>query len=141
MQHPLPVVIGGTGPRRTPALAARFAAEYNVPFARLNRIAACFDRVRRACEESGRDPASLLLSAAQTLAIGRDEAEVTRRAAYVGSSAADSRSGGLGGTVSEVVDKLGRLGELGASRIYLQLMDLDDLDQLRLVASEVVPRI
>jgi len=138
VQQPLPVVIGGTGPRRTPALAARFAAEYNVPFAGLDSIEACFDRVRRACEEAGRDPASLVLSAAQTLAVGRDEAEVTRRAAFVDASPADVRAGGLGGTVGEVVDKLGRLGDLGATRVNLQLMDLDDLDQLRLVAAEVV---
>jgi len=141
VQRPVPVVIGGVGPRRTPALAARFAAEYNVPFTGLDEVEACFGRARRACEEAGRDPASLLLSAAQTLAVGRDEAEVARRAAFLDVSAQDARTGGLGGTVREVVDKLGRLGDLGAHRVYLQLMDLDDLDQLRLVADEVVPQL
>lgn len=141
VQQPLPVVIGGTGPRRTPALAARFAAEYNVPFATPDRVETCFDRVRRACEQAGRDPASIVLSAAQTLAIGRDEAEVTRRAGFLGSTPDEVRAGGLGGTVAEVVDKIGRLGDLGAARVYLQLMDLNDLDQLRLVAAEVVPQL
>jgi len=78
--HP-PIVIGGTGARRTPALAARFAAEYNVPFKTLDVTAAAYDRTRRACEEAGRDPATLVFSAAQTLAVGADEQEVRRRAA------------------------------------------------------------
>ncbi len=133
------MVIGGKGPRRTPALAARFATEYNVPFETLERTRECFDRVRSACESAGRDPASIVLSAAQTLAVGRDEAEVGRRAAFLDQTPDEVRAGGLGGTVPEVVDRLGRLSELGASRVYLQLMDLSDLDQLRLVADEVLP--
>jgi F420-dependent oxidoreductase-like protein len=141
VQQPVPVVVGGKGPRRTPALAARYAAEYNVPFDTVETTGACFDRVRQACESAGRDPASIVLSAAQTLAVGRDEAEVVRRAAFLGQSADEVRAGGLGGTVPEVVDRIGRLGELGASRVYLQLMDLADLDQLRLVAAEVVPQL
>lgn len=136
-----PVVIGGKGKRRTPALAARFAAEYNVPFDTPEVIGECFDRARRACEDAGRDPGSLVLSAAQTLCVGRDEEEVRRRAAFLGSSPEELRAGGLGGTVPEAVEKIGRLGELGATRVYLQLMDLDDLDQLRLVADEIVPQV
>jgi F420-dependent oxidoreductase-like protein len=141
VQSPLPVVVGGTGKRRTPELAARFAAEYNVPFDTPDVVAACFDRARAACEAAGRDPASLVLSVAQTLAVGSDEAEVRRRAEAAGSAADDVRAAGLGGTPAEVVDKLGRLGELGASRVYLQLLDLGDLDQLRLVAAEVAPHV
>jgi len=138
--HP-PVVIGGKGPRRTPALAARYAAEYNVPFETPEVVAGCFARGRAACEAAGRDPATLLLSVAQTLAVGEDEAAVRRRAAVLRASPDDLRRGGLGGTVAEVVDKLGRLAELGASRAYLQLMDLADLDQLRLVSAEVAPAV
>lgn len=138
--HP-PVVIGGKGPRRTPALAARYAAEYNVPFETPEAAAGCFARARAACEAAARDPATLVLSVAQTLAVGEDEAAVRRRAAVLRASPDDLRRGGLGGTVAEVVDKLGRLAELGASRAYLQLMDLADLDQLRLVSAEVAPAV
>lgn len=141
-QHPRPpIVIGGKGKRRTPALAARFGAEYNVPFDTPEVVAECFGRARSACEDAGRDPATLTLSAAQTLCVGRDEDEVRRRAEFLGASPADLRAGGLGGTVDEVVDKIGRLGDLGATRVYLQLMDLGDLDQVRLVADEVVPQV
>ena len=138
--HP-PVIVGGKGRRRTPELAARFAAEYNVPFDTLEVVAECFDRARAACAVVGRDPASLVLSAAQTLAVGRDEEEVRRRAGAIGADPADLRASGLGGTVGEVVDKVGRLAELGASRVYLQVLDLSDLDHLEVVATEVAPQV
>jgi F420-dependent oxidoreductase-like protein len=140
-QDRVPVVIGGTGPKRTPRLAATYADEYNVPFRTLDDVAASFDRVRAACDQAGRDPATLVLSAAQTLAAGATEDEVRRRAEAVGESPEDLRTGGLGGTVDEVVDKLGRLGELGATRAYLQVLDLTDLDHLRLVAERVAPQL
>jgi F420-dependent oxidoreductase-like protein len=138
--HP-PIIVGGKGPRRTPRIAARFADEFNVAFTSLEATGAAFDRVRAACDDAGRDPATMVFSAAQTLALGKDEEEVHRRAAAIGQSASGLRQGGLGGTVEEVVDKLGRFSELGASRVYLQVLDLDDLEHLRLVASEVVPRL
>jgi F420-dependent oxidoreductase-like protein len=136
-----PVIVGGKGKRRTPELAARFADEYNVPFDTEAVVAACFDRVRAACRDAGRDPASITLSTAQTLAVGRDEAEVRSRAAAVDDDVDRLRQAGLGGTVDEVVDKLGRLAGLGASRVYLQVLDLTDLDHLELVAAEVLPQL
>ncbi len=138
--HP-PIIVGGKGPRRTPRIAARFADEYNVAFSSLDFTSQAFRRVREACEATGRDPATMVYSAAQTLAVGQDEEEVRRRAAATGRSATDVRRDGVGGIVEEVVDKLGRFSEIGASRVYLQVLDLEDLDQLRLVASEVVPRV
>lgn len=142
VQHPHPpLIVGGTGPTRTPALAARFADEYNVPFSPVEDTAAAFDRVRVACEAAGRDPAGLVLSAAQTLAVGADEDQARRRARAVGTDLDEAREQGLGGTVEEVVDKLGRFADLGADRVYLQVLDLGDLDHLRLVAEQVVPRL
>ena len=138
--HP-PVVVGGKGKRRTPELAARFADEYNVAFDTPDVVTECFDRVRSACADAGRDPSSIVLSVAQTLAVGRDEAEVRRRASAIDSDPDDLRAGGLGGTVAEVVEKVGRLAELGAGRVYLQVLDLGDLDHLELVASEVAPQL
>jgi F420-dependent oxidoreductase-like protein len=138
--HP-PVIVGGKGKRRTPELAARFADEYNVPFDTPEVVAACFDRARAACTAAGRDPATLVLSAAQTLAVGRDDAEVRRRADAIQADPDELRAGGLGGTVAEVVDKIGRLADLGATRVYLQVLDLTDLDHLDLIAGEVAPQL
>jgi F420-dependent oxidoreductase-like protein len=136
-----PIIVGGKGPRRTPRLAARFADEFNVAFSSLDDTAAAITRVREACEATGRDPDTMVYGAAQTLALGQDEDEVRRRAAAIGRSATELRRDQLGGTVEEVVDKIGRFGGVGASRMYLQVLDLHDLDQLRLVAAEVVPRL
>jgi alkanesulfonate monooxygenase SsuD/methylene tetrahydromethanopterin reductase-like flavin-dependent oxidoreductase (luciferase family) len=93
------------------------------------------------CEpEAGRDPATLVLSTAQPLIIGADDAEVRRKAAARGLDADDARAHGLCGTASEVVDKLGRLEELGSSRTYLQLDDLQDTEDLEMAAVALLPR-
>ncbi|GAA3440702.1 LLM class F420-dependent oxidoreductase [Planomonospora venezuelensis] len=134
-----PIIIGGFGARRTPALAARFADEYNVPFRTLGDTAGAFDRVRRACEE--RDRSSIVLSAAQTVCVGADDAEIARRAGVIGQDPAALRDSGLAGTPAEVAEKIGRFAELGAERIYLQVLDLGDLDHLELIAAEVLPHV
>ena len=141
VQQPLPVIVGGGGPRRTPQLAARFAAEYNVPFRSLDDSAAAWARGRAACEEQGREPGSLLLSAAQVLCCGSDEAEVARRAAAIGREVDELRTNGLAGTPEEVVAKAAAFRDAGAERLYLQVLDLDDLDHLELVAAEVMPHL
>ncbi|MFB9881569.1 LLM class F420-dependent oxidoreductase [Planobispora siamensis] len=134
-----PIIIGGFGARRTPRLAARFADEYNVPFRTVEDTAAAFDRIREACEEQGRS--SIVFSAAQTVCVGTDDAELARRAEAVGQDLATLRAGGLAGTPAEVVEKIGKFAELGAERIYLQVMDLNDLDHLELIAAEVKPHV
>ncbi|HTC81420.1 MAG TPA: LLM class F420-dependent oxidoreductase [Acidimicrobiia bacterium] len=136
--HP-PVIVGGGGARRTPALAARFAAEFNLAFQPLDAFTAACDRVRNACETIGRDPASMVWSTAQVLCCGADEAEFTRRAAAIGRDPAELRRDGACGTPDEVAARLRSYRDAGAGRMYLQVLDLTDLDHLRLVAEEVVP--
>ncbi|RKS07889.1 F420-dependent oxidoreductase-like protein [Nocardiopsis sp. Huas11] len=135
-----PVLIGGTGPKRTPRLAATFADEYNVPFASLEDTSAAFDRTRAAVASSGRT-APMVYSAAQVLCVGRDEAEITARADRIGRQVPELRENGLAGSPDELVDKIGRFGEAGAERVYLQMLDMSDLDHLELVASRVVPQL
>jgi len=133
-----PVIVGGYGAKRTPRLAATYADEFNVPFGSVEVTAEQYERVRAAAQETGR---SLVLSAAQTVAVGRDEAEVTRRAEAIGLTGDHLRRHGLGGTPAEVVDKIGRFAEAGATRIYLQVLDLADLGHLELIAAEVAPQL
>ncbi len=134
-----PVLIGGHGPRRTPRLAARFADEYNVVFVSEAETAAAFGRVRDACEVAGRDPAALVYSAGQVICCGRTRAEVARRAAAIGRDPGELAGDGLAGSPAQVVDKLGRFAAIGAARMYLQVLDLHDLDHLELIAAEVMP--
>lgn len=134
-----PVIVGGLGQRRTPRLAARYADEFNVPFAPIGEFANRIAPVTAACEAAGRDPATMTWSAAVVLCCGRDEAEFDRRAKATGQDPNTLRSNFAGGTVSQVVDQLGKLAEAGAQRAYLQVLDLTDLDHLRLVADEVGP--
>jgi len=136
-----PVLVGGKGKRRTPALAARYAAEFNLPFVSLDVTSAQFDRVRKACANIGRDPAELTYSNALVLCCGATEEDVRRRADAIGRSTDDLRHNGLAGSPAEVVDRIGQFAELGAGRVYLQTLDLDDLDHLELVAAEVVPQL
>jgi F420-dependent oxidoreductase-like protein len=136
--HP-PVVMGGLGGSRTPRLAAAYADEFNLPFASLDTFRSQRRKVTAACEAQGRDPVSMTWSAALVLCCGSDEAEVQRRAKAIGREPAELRQNGAAGTVSEVVDKLATYVEAGAQRFYLQVLDLADLDHLRLVAAEVAP--
>lgn len=135
-----PVLIGGTGPRRTPRLAAKYADEYNVPFSSLEDTAAAFERTRAAVRAAGRTT-PMAYSAAQVLCVGKDEAEVARRAERIGRQVPELRENGLAGTPNELVDKIGRFAEAGAERMYLQMLDMSDLDHLELVASQVVPQL
>ena len=108
----------------------------------MDAVAAQFARVDAACREIGRDPAELVRSVAQTIAVGRDDAEVARRARTIGRDVAELRANGLAGTVAEVVDRLGQWREkTGITRVYLQLLDLADLDHLELIAAEVAPQL
>jgi alkanesulfonate monooxygenase SsuD/methylene tetrahydromethanopterin reductase-like flavin-dependent oxidoreductase (luciferase family) len=138
--HP-PVIIGGAGARRTPRLAATFADEFNVPFQGLDGTAAQFARVRAACEAAGRDPSTIVLSAAQVVCCGVDEAEVGRRAKAIGRDPGELRADGAAGTPQEVLDRLGALRHAGAGTVYLQVLDLDDLDHIRLISQSVVPHL
>jgi F420-dependent oxidoreductase-like protein len=137
----IPILVGGAGRKRTPRLAARYASEFNVPFSSAEDNARLFGSVRAACEEAGRDPSSLVYSSALVLCVGKDEAEIARRAAAIGREVDELRAHGVAGTPAEAVDILGRYAEAGAQRFYLQVLDLADLDHLDLVASEVAPQL
>ncbi|GAB3087629.1 LLM class F420-dependent oxidoreductase [Nocardioides zeae] len=136
-----PVLVGGLGKRRTPELAARYADEFNLPFVDLDATRAQFTRVRAACAAIDRDPATMTWSNALVVCVGADEAEIARRAAAIGRDVDELRANGLAGTPSEVVDRLGEFAETGSQRAYLQVLDLGDLDHLRLIAAEVLPHI
>jgi len=141
-QSHLPIIIGGGGPKRTPALTARFADEFNIPFVDLATLTTQFGRVADAVAAAGRSPESLVYSAAFVLCAGRDEAEITRRADVIGREVDEMRGNSpTVGTPGEIVDRLGPFLAAGVQRIYLQVLDMSDLEHREFFATEVVPQL
>lgn len=140
-QDRLPIIVGGRGPQRTPRLAATYADEFNVPFAPVDDLVELYSNVRATCERQDRDPASLTMSVALVVCCAEDEAELARRAARIGREVDELRANGVAGTPQECVDKLADYADIGAERVYLQFLDLDDLDQIELLSSAVLPEV
>ena len=139
--HP-PIIIGGGGAKRTPALAARFADEFNLAFPALEFVPIQFGRVRSALEKAGRTTADMVFSAAFAVCAGRDDVQVARRANAIGRDVGELRANTpLAGTPDEIVDRLGKFAEAGVQRVYLQLLDVADLDHLEFFAATVMRQI
>ncbi len=141
VQPRMPLIMGGGGPRRTPALSARFATEFNTGFTTVEQVAERFARVRAACEQAGRDPGDLTYSVALTTVCGSDDAEVARRVRDTGADAGELATQGLIGTPDAVVERIGAYAAVGATRVYLQLWDLSDLAHVELIAARVLPQL
>jgi len=141
VQPRVPIIIGGSGKRRTPALTARYATEFNANFTSVEQTAVQYERVRAACRQAGRDPGELTWSVALAVVLGATDAEVRRRADAIGRDVAELRANHLAGTPDEVVDRLGRYAEVGCTRVYLQVLDLADLRHLEEIAESVLPQV
>lgn len=134
-----PIIVGGHGAKVTPRLAATYADEFNVPFASYEDCQRLYGLVDQACEKIGRAPASIVRSAALVVCCGSTSSEINARALRLGRDVDELAANGLCGTPSQVAEKIRRYGELGVSRVYLQILDLADLDHVRLIAAEVAP--
>ncbi len=134
-----PLVIGGkTGVLR---LAARYADEWNAPFATPEDFQSMSARLDELLGTAGRDPSTVRRTLMTGLVFGRDDAEVQ---AKMGSRDASIdalwRRGIVAGTAGAVVEQLGRLAEVGVQRVLLQWLDLDDIDRLEALARAVLPQ-
>ena len=138
LQHPVPIIIGGGGPSRTPALAARYATEYNAAFVSVETFVERKQRVDAACAAIERQQ-PIRFSAALVVCAGASEADVTRRAAAIGREPEELRRNGAAGSAQETATTIRRFVDAGAERVYLQVLDLSDLDHLDFIAGEVAP--
>jgi F420-dependent oxidoreductase-like protein len=147
--HP-PILIGGGGPRRTPALTARFADECNVFGGDPAVFALRRERVLAACAQLGRDPRTLRFSWSGPTIVGTDLADLRRRSQIrldfnkqrddVDEWIASMRAHGMFiGTVQQVAAQIRELEALGCQHWYFQLVPVDDHGLLDLIASELVP--
>lgn len=142
VQERIPVIVGGRGPRRTPELAARFATEFNLGFPALEEIPERLGNLRAACERVGRDPETLKLSLAMSTFAGADDAEVGSRAAKLGRTVEQVRDGvNIVGNADEIGERVARYAELGISRVYFQLLDLQDVAHAEYLGGQVLPHL
>jgi len=136
-----PIVIGGWGTKRTPRLAARYAAEFNMPFAPVSYFREGCDHVRAACEAIGRDPSSMKYTVATVVCAGKNEKEIERRAIASGQDPENVRASAAAGTPDEVVERIQEFAREGAETVYLQYHTLDDTEHLELIGTEVLPKV
>jgi F420-dependent oxidoreductase-like protein len=136
--HP-PIIVGGSGHRRTPMLAARFASEFNVGLHSIADAHTQYERVRHACQAVGRDPAQIGMSGVLIACCGANEHEVARRARAIGMPLEQLYATGATGTPAQVIERCAEGKEAGADTLYLQIRDLDDHDHLRLIGEQVLP--
>jgi len=136
--HP-PIIVGGGGPKRTPAIAARFATEFNAALSSVAEAQARFAVFARACEAIGRDPADARLSGFIPVAIGSSPAEAERRAAIVISPRI--RESMVIGSPGLLADRIEGLAKVGADTVYLHIFDIHDLDHIALIGAEVLPQL
>ncbi|MDH5615834.1 MAG: TIGR03560 family F420-dependent LLM class oxidoreductase [Acidimicrobiia bacterium] len=135
----IPIIVGGQGPSRTPRLAGTYADEYNHFIANPSEIATKIDRVRRAAQETGRDPGKVTMSVMGPVLVGRDEADYRQKLGAVAAARNDPpeelerRWASLGiplGPPSRVAETLAGLRNAGISKFYVQHLDLADLTSL-----------
>ncbi len=137
--HP-PLIMGGSAGPRSAALAARYADEYNTPFATLDDARTRGEAVARACDAAGREP--LPFSIMTGFLVGADEAELRARAERLGErigSTADALvndppEAWIVGTTERAAEQLAALRDAGVHRVMCQNLLHDDLDVLALIA-------
>lgn len=137
-----PILIGGSGPKLTLPLAAKYASEWNGAFLTATRYAELNVRLDELMTENGRQPRDVRRSLMTGCLFGRTKQEVEQKLARRGRTAEQLRERGIVvGTGPEIVAQLGPLAEAGCQRVMLQWLDLDDLDGLEALAKEVLPQL
>jgi F420-dependent oxidoreductase-like protein len=136
-----PIIIGGWGTKRTPSLAARYADEFNMPFAPVSYFREGCDHVRRACEAIGRASDSMRYTIAAVVCVGENEADFERRAKLSGQSPEQARENAVAGTPAEAVERIKEFEKAGAETVYLQYHTLREPEHLELIAAEVMPHV
>lgn len=145
-RHPH-LIIGGEGRRRMAALVARYADEFNLSPAHPDTAREAFDRVRRACQEIGRDPDQVVYSAMTGVLVGATDGELRERVraqlAFIGSADEDAdewlerrRDRWVIGTPDEARERIDAYERAGVQRLALQVLLPHDLDMVRLLGRE-----
>jgi alkanesulfonate monooxygenase SsuD/methylene tetrahydromethanopterin reductase-like flavin-dependent oxidoreductase (luciferase family) len=126
------LIVGGTGRRRTPELAGRFADELNLFGADAETVRSRAATAGRAAAAAGRDPGAVAISTMVSPLVGdhragfeeRLAATAARRRMDPGHLLDRMRQRGTPhGTVDEAAEGFAALSDLGLRRVYLQQFD------------------
>lgn len=141
------LLVGGKGPRRTPALAAQHADELNVIMLAPEDCAERRATLDARAAELGRPAPSLSLMT--PVLVGRTQEEVHERAGRLLSWMGSSRTVeeylgrlaeiGITGTPDQAVDRLRAYRDAGVERVMLQHLLHADHDHLAVLAHDVAP--
>ena len=148
--HP-PILVGGSGSRGTADPAARFADEYNTPFATPDAFAQVKRKVELACERAGRDPATMRFSVMTGCVVGATREDALERARRLYDRrprehpfdewlAGFERHSAVG-SVDEVAARLQQYADAGCDRVMLQHVLHTDIEPVRLIGRELAPRL
>ncbi|HEY0936254.1 MAG TPA: TIGR03560 family F420-dependent LLM class oxidoreductase [Trebonia sp.] len=133
------IIIGGAGTRRTPALAARYADEFNGALGLDLRER--YANFRRVCADVvGRDPASVRLSATVPTCVGRDAGDLERRRESLGEPGARLLAAGVTGYAGNLIRVIEDLAGQGADTVYLHVYGPSDVAHIELLGEQVASR-
>lgn len=135
-----PILIGGNGPKRTLPLVASYANEWNADAILVDELKEKMPLLDGLITENGRQPSDVKRSLVYKLVCGKDETELKRRLDRRKATVDELRAKNtFVGTTAMLVEDLNRYVEVGIERFMLQWLDLDDIDGLEAIASDVLP--
>ena len=141
----IPLWAGGSGPKRTPEIAAKFCSGWNVPYVSPERYRQLNQRIDAACEAIGRDPATLERSINLAFHIGATpaaaDAELERiKTEWVTPEMIERiTAGALTGTADQAVERIAEYRDAGADMINIALRLPVDEEALDTYLSDVIP--
>jgi len=127
----LPIWVGGRGKQRTPRLAAQYADGFNMPYLSPVSVKDRLERLERACEKLGRDPAELDTSV--NLGFYMEGGNGNSRQPDV------NPEGSLTGSAQQVVDRLGEYQQTGIKGVNIAFRPPIEWDSLESYISDVMP--
>jgi len=146
IQQKLPILVGGSGPKKTLRTTARYADMWN-GFGSVERVAATSEVLRQRCAEEGRRFEDIERTVVMDLVVRDDAAtaraaydEIVRKHGLKGESGSDGSERGLsvGGPAEDVAAFLRPYADIGIAEliwIFRDPFDFETMDRLAAVRS------
>lgn len=135
-----PILIGGSGPKRTLPLVADYAREWNAVFLDIPTYKDRTKILNGYLAERGRKPEDVKRSLMTRVIYGKTDADVKARLEAAGQDGdALMARGCVVGTPQSLVDQIGAWVEAGVERFMFQWLELDDIDGIEAFAADVLP--